>query len=139
MTCEKPMQVLLVEDDPSHAELARLAFEDSWLHFTLHHVSDGEKCVTYLQELTSHPDTRLPDVILLDLKMPILSGHEVLAALNKDSLLRDIPVIVLTTSGNDTDKARAYDENALGYVVKPIDAETVHQIVRDLREYYADR
>ena len=110
-------RILLVEDNPGDAELTRLAFETAGIECALDVANSGEKALEYL-ELS---DTSAPQLILLDLNLPGMGGHDVLRRIKSDNALKRIPVIVLSSSASDDDIGRSYELAANSYVQKPID------------------
>jgi CheY-like chemotaxis protein len=128
---------LLVEDDPAHAELVQIAMSENAIANTIDHVSDGVEAVRYLNHEPPYADHRRPDVILLDIRLPKMDGHEVLEYIKSSSEHRDIPVVMLTTSDAETDRARAYEHHANSYLTKPVNFEQFHKMVRDLQLYWA--
>lgn len=126
-------QFLLIEDDPDHAELIRRALLREGRDLTLHHVLDGQEGLAYL-----HAADVFPDAILLDLNLPRLSGHEVLLEIKSDKRLCVIPVIVLTTSTNTSDRLRAYYRHANSYLVKPVQLAEFRELLDKVYEYWCD-
>ena len=114
-----PLEILLVEDDEGDALLAHLAFEESSRDVNLHHVENGINCIKYLRRETPYEDAEQPDLIFLDINMPLMGGFEVLAELKEDVDLCEIPTIVLTTSGNPDDVVRALELRAKRFITKP--------------------
>ena len=133
----KPICFLLVEDDDSHAELVQMALTDNQVSNRVDRVSDGAQALAYLRREGDYADCPQPDVILLDLKLPKVDGHEVLAQLKADEKLRAIPVVVLTTSAAEADKAKAYYNHANSYLVKPVDFEKFHEMIKDRKLYWS--
>ena len=133
----RPRHFLLVEDDDAHAELILLGLEEYQVANTVDRVADGAAALAYVRREGEHAHARLPDVILLDLRLPKVDGHEVLEVLKADDDLRAIPVVVLSTSATDADKARAYRNHANSYLVKPLDFEKFQQMIRELKLYWA--
>lgn len=131
--------ILLVEDDPNDVLLIRRASHKANLLNPLYVVEDGEQAIAYLSgqgiyaERSRYP---LPVLILLDLKLPRKSGFEVLAWLKAHPQLRRIPVVVLTSSRESPDIARAYDLGANSYLVKPVGFEDLVEMVRTLKLYW---
>lgn len=111
--------VLLVEDDDDDAFLAREGLAEAGLKLELHRVSDGAECLDFLRRQGRHEEAPRPDLILLDLNMPVMDGREVLIRKREDPALVSIPVVVLTTSSSATDIAESYLRGANAYVVKP--------------------
>ena len=139
--CGKPWHVLLVEDDPDHADLVTFSLVESQPKAkVVHHVSDGDAALDYLFRRGdfANPDQSLrPHLILLDLRLPKVDGLVVLKEIKTSSEdLRRIPVVVLTSSEADSDTAAAYDFRANSYVVKPVDYEKFHQLVADIGYYW---
>lgn len=133
----KPARILLVEDDQSHADLIRLSLEDDGLDLDIQHVTDGAKAIEYLNNAGDYTKAERPDFILLDLNLPKLTGHEVLDQIKSSDSFRSIPVIVLTTSANEQDRAKAYKHHANSYLTKPTDFQMFQDMVHDLRTYWA--
>jgi two-component system response regulator len=119
----RPVEILLVEDDPADEQLVQEGLKDSPVPVSLNVVEDGVEALHYLRGEGEYAAAVLPDLVLLDLKMPRKGGLEVLAEMKADPVLRRIPVIVLTTSDAPEDVLRAYDLQASCYVTKPADLE----------------
>lgn len=120
----EPIIILLVEDDPAHAEIVRRNLESSRIANQLRHVTDGQMALDYLYRRAEFSDPATsprPGIILLDLRLPKVDGLEVLQTIKADTELARIPVVVLTTSAAEADMARAYDCHANSYLVKPVD------------------
>ena len=137
MSHTKPLHFLLVEDDEDHANLVQMALADNRVANTVDHVLDGAAALCYVRREAPYEDRGRPDVILLDLKLPKLDGHEVLAQLKEDSDLRSIPVVVLTSSEAEADRAKAYLRHANSYLTKPLDFDRFHQMIQDLKYYWS--
>ena len=136
----KPQQslihFLLVEDDDDHAFLVERNLERERVGNVLDRVRDGAEALAYLRREAPFEDSPRPDVILLDLRLPKLDGHEVLEIIKRDPELTTIPVVVMTTSDAERDRSRAYEQNVNSYLVKPVDFEKFRQMVRDLSLYW---
>jgi CheY-like chemotaxis protein len=120
----KPITILLVEDDPAHAEIVRRNLENARVANQLSWVADGQEALDYLQRAGKYQDpdsSPAPGLILLDLRLPKIDGMEVLNTIKSDPKLSLIPVVVMTTSTAESDVARAYENRANSYVVKPLD------------------
>lgn len=133
------VEILLVEDNSSDAEMTIYGLRKSKLVNQLLHLEDGVQALDFLFArgiYTGRNTGIMPSVILLDLKMPKLSGLEVLASIRKDARTRKIPVIILTSSGEDPDISRAYDLGANSYVVKPVDFDDFQKAIADLGYYW---
>jgi CheY-like chemotaxis protein len=119
----EPVVILLVEDDPAHAEIVIRNLEGFRVANRLIHVDDGQKALDYLYrrgEFNEPEQAPRPGLILLDLRLPKVDGLEVLEAVKGDPNLSQIPVVVLTTSAAETDMIRAYKNHANSYLVKPV-------------------
>ncbi len=116
--------ILLVEDDPAHAEIVRRNLESFRVANRLVHVTDGQEALDYLFHQGAYTDAEAfppPGMVLLDLRLPKVDGLEVLRVVKSEPTLRSIPVVVLTTSAAESDMARAYECQANSYLVKPVD------------------
>jgi CheY-like chemotaxis protein len=130
------LSILLVEDEPAHAEIVRRSLHDSSAAHRLTHVEDGQAALDYLNRENDFADlvsAPLPDLILLDLNMPKLGGLEVLRKIQGDEELRKIPSVVLTTSASPADIDAAYRLGATGYQIKPISPEGFTTLLASLR------
>ena len=130
------LDVLLVEDDPGDVVIAREAMAAGQLSTQLEVVSDGVEAMDYLHNRGTFKKARRPDLILLDLNLPRMSGHEVLAEVKADPSLRRIPVVVLSTSTAEEDVARSYDLHASVYVAKPVDFDAFTDVVKQIDEFF---
>ncbi|HEX3861011.1 MAG TPA: response regulator [Stellaceae bacterium] len=131
--------LLLVEDNPDDAELARRAFARCDLPHRLVWASDGEEALDYLFATGAHAGRdkqELPRAVLLDLKLPKLSGHEVLRRIRAEDATRRVPVIILTTSREERDIATSYDLGANSYVRKPVNFTQFVDAARQLGLYW---
>lgn len=134
----QPISILLVEDDPAHAEIVRRNLENARVANRLHWVSDGQQALDFLQHQGKYqnaPDAPVPGLILLDLRLPKIDGIEVLNAIKSDPDLTKIPVVIMTTSAAESDVARAYENHANSYVVKPLDLNKFTALL-DVIGYY---
>jgi CheY-like chemotaxis protein len=131
-----PIEVLLVEDNPGDVQLTRIALEDSKISVNLNVVPDGVEAMAFLRKQGQYTNTPSPDIILLDLNLPKKDGREVLAEIKADSILRRIPVVVLTTSGSEDDVLRAYNLCANCYITKPVDFDQFVKIVHSIESFW---
>jgi CheY-like chemotaxis protein len=131
-----PVDILLVEDDPGDVWFTRDTFEYYKVGNALHVVSDGEAALQYLRRQPPYANVGRPGVILLDLDLPRMDGRAVLAELTADDDLRDIPVVVLTTSQAEADVVRTMRLGASAYITKPVDFDRLVDIVRGLDDFY---
>jgi chemotaxis family two-component system response regulator Rcp1 len=132
------LNVLLVEDDPGDVLIAREAMAAGKLATTLFVVNDGVEAMAYLRRKNGFADARRPDLILLDLNLPRMSGHEVLAEVKADPDLRRIPVVVLTTSQAHDDITKSYDLHASVHVSKPVDFDEFAGVVKKIDEFFGN-
>lgn len=128
--------MLLVEDDPGDVVIAEEALKVSKLESRLSVVPDGIEALRYLRRENGYAEAERPDLILLDLNLPRKSGHDVLAEVKADPSLRQIPVVVLTTSGADEDVARAYDSHANVFVTKPVDFDHFTKVIKQIDDFF---
>jgi len=131
-----PIKILLVEDNPGDVLLIQEALEDARIVNALEVVEDGEKAIAHLKQKAPYDTVSRPDLILLDLNLPRLSGHEVLEVIKMDADLRRIPVVVLTTSDADHDVLKSYDLHANSYITKPVNVERFSEVIRQLNEFW---
>jgi CheY-like chemotaxis protein len=127
--------ILLVEDDAAHAELIERALEDSKVEHTLHHESSGDDALAYLAGLANAGKVG-PRVILLDFRLPRMSGLEVLERIRADERLRMLPVVMLSSSRATRDVQTAYQQGANGYLMKPIDFGELRQRLAAFATYW---
>lgn len=130
------LSVLLVEDDPGDVVIAREAMAAGQLSTHLEVVNDGVEALEYLRNKGSFAKASRPDLIVLDLNLPRMSGHEVLAEMKADPKLRRIPVVILSTSTAEADIARSYDLHASVYVSKPVDFDAYTDVVRQIDDFF---
>lgn len=129
----QPISILLVEDNPGDVRLTVEALKEGKVLNQMAVVADGIEAMDLLRN--SDAQTR-PDLIMLDLNLPRMSGREVLAAIKEDEALRRIPVIVLTTSDSEQDILDSYNMHANCYVTKPVDLEQFIKVVRSIEEFW---
>lgn len=132
----KTIEILLIEDDPGDVRLTQEALRESKVHTQLSVVPDGVEAMRYLQRLSPYEEVIRPDLILLDLNLPRMDGREVLAAIKADESLRQIPVVILTTSEAESDILRSYNLHANCYITKPVDLDQFLTIVRAIKDFW---
>lgn len=130
------VDILLVEDNPGDVVLTQVAFHNAKVANALHVVPDGESALRFLRNEGEFRGRRRPDLVLLDLNLPGLSGQEVLAQLKADPDLRTIPVVVLTSSSDERDVLRSYSNHANAYVTKPVDLTKLVELVTRLDGFW---
>lgn len=138
----KPANILIAEDQETDAYLMKWAFEKAGFQHRFLHVSDGQFAIDYLTGMAPYDDREAnpaPDLLLLDLKMPRLSGFDVLAWLQAHPPQDKFPVVVLTSSDMTTDRQRALGLGATDYRVKPTELEGMLQLARELHEQWLRR
>jgi two-component system, response regulator len=134
-------EILLVEDNPNDVKLTMNAFKTANLANSVHVARDGVEALEFLFGAASNSDQKLPErpkLILLDLKLPRLDGHEVLKRIKGDPRTSAIPVVILTSSAEERDVMRTYEVGANSYIVKPVDFEQFTEAVRDIGKYWLE-
>jgi two-component system response regulator len=131
--------VLLVEDSMADAEMAMDALTEAHLANPVVHVEDGVDCLDYLymRGAWANREPGDPAVVLLDIKMPRMNGLDVLTQMRGDERMRRIPVVILSSSREETDLARSWDLGANAYVIKPVDVDQFFEAVRTLGRFWA--
>ncbi|MDQ1423263.1 MAG: hypothetical protein QOD72_761 [Acidimicrobiaceae bacterium] len=131
-----PIQLLLVEDNAADVRLTREALRDAVAQYELHVASNGVEALAFLHSEPPFAGRSWPDLVLLDLNLPGLSGLEVLTIMKQDPLLRSIPVSILSTSGAAADVLSAYDLGANCYIVKPVGFDEVREVVAAIDRFW---
>jgi two-component system, chemotaxis family, response regulator Rcp1 len=132
----RPVEILLVEDNPGDERLTREALKEGKVYSNLHWVKDGVEAMQFLRRQGKYPDVPTPDIILLDLNLPKKDGREVLQDIKNDDKLKRIPVVVLTTSKAEEDVLRSYNLHANCYVTKPVDLEKFIVVVKSIDVFW---
>ncbi len=133
---KEPFTVLLIEDDPAHAELVLRSLEDYRAENHIIHLTDGEAALDFVFRRGEYKEAPRPHMILLDLRLPKVHGLEVLRQIRASEDLHMIPVVVLTTSEAEQDVVRAYEHSVNSYVVKPLDFGRFTKLMRELGYYW---
>ena len=133
---EQAVHLLLVEDEDAHAMIVERSVLGSGERVTMARVHDGVQAVAYVRRQGEFQNRPRPDLILLDLELPGMHGHEVLRTLKADDDLKMIPVVVLTTSDAEQDRRKAYGLHANSYLVKPTDFEQFRQMMGAVTSYW---
>jgi two-component system response regulator len=128
--------ILLIEDNPGDADLAREALEVSRFKNELYVVEDGEAAVDFLKQRNKFKNSPVPDLIFLDLNLPRKDGREVLMEIKSDEKLKRIPVVVLTTSKSDEDILASYNLYANCFISKPLDFDKFLEVVRSINDFW---
>jgi len=136
MKDDKPVEILLVEDNPGDARLAFEALKEAKVRNNLNWVANGVDAMAFLRREGRYAAAVRPDLVLLDLNLPKKDGREVLAEIKNDGQLRRIPVVILTTSQAEEDIARAYHLNANSYITKPVDLEQFIRVVQVIDNFW---
>ncbi|MBI5075343.1 MAG: response regulator [Nitrospirae bacterium] len=132
----RPIDILLVEDNPGDVDLAREALGMGKLHNTLHVVQDGVAAMSFLLKTGKYVNAPRPDLIILDLNLPKKDGRQVLAEIKNDAELKRIPVVILTTSRAEEDILKTYNLHANCYITKPIDMKQFLHVVQSIEEFW---
>lgn len=135
----EPLVILLVEDNIDHAELILRCFEENRISNRVLHVTDGEAALNYLygvEQFANRSEHPLPNLILLDLRLPKIDGLQVLLRIKQHERLKHIPVVVLSSSESEKDMIAAYDSYVNSYVIKPLDYERFISLMKELNFYW---
>ncbi|MDY6864446.1 MAG: response regulator [Halobacteriota archaeon] len=132
----KPIEILLVEDNPGDVRLTQEAFKEGKIKNNLYVAKDGVEAIEFLRHQGEYSDSPRPDLILLDLNMPRKSGKEVLEEVKADEGLRRIPVVILTTSKAEEDIFRSYDLHANCFITKPVDMDQFIDVVKFIESFW---
>lgn len=132
----KPIDILLVEDNPGDARLATEALKESKLKNQIYIARDGIEAMDFLRQKNQFSTAPRPDLILLDLNLPRMDGRQVLAEIKSDDELKRIPVVILTISKDEEDVLRSYNLHANCFITKPIDLEQFMKVVRSIEDFW---
>lgn len=136
MNAVRPVDILLVEDNPGDVRLTQEALKDAKVLNEIYLAKDGVEALEFLHRKGKFSDMPVPDLILLDLNLPRKDGREVLAEVKQDPILKHIPVVVLTTSKAEEDIVKSYNLHANAYITKPVDLNRFAQIIHVLNEFW---
>jgi CheY-like chemotaxis protein len=136
LTRGRPTEILLVEDNDDDVELTKLGFQRAKFAVQLHRVANGEECMGFLRKEGRYVGVPTPDLVLLDINMPRMDGIEVLKEINNDERLRQLVVVVLTSSTADEDVLRAYQLRCNSYLVKPVTFESFAKMIQSFGDYW---
>ncbi len=133
----RPATILLVEDDPGDQKLIKVSLKKQKIANELYIVGSGEEAMEFLYHRGKHSvGTPLPDLILLDLKMPGMGGKEFLRRIKQDEKMKKIQVVILTSSDSEKDILDSYNLQASGYVKKPVELEDFKRVVKEIEAYW---
>ncbi len=130
------IEILLVEDSLGDARLTMEALKENKVLNKIHHVIDGVEAIAFLYKKGQYSEVPRPDLILLDLNMPKMDGREVLLKIKQDDQLKNIPVVVLTTSQAEEDIIKSYDLNANCYISKPVDLDQFMEVIKSIKSFW---
>ena len=132
----RPIQILLIEDNPGDIRLTQEAFKESRLTICLNVVTDGVEGINYIRRRPPYQDMPTPDLILLDLNLPKRDGREVLQEIKTDDELKRIPVVILTTSTAEQDILKSYSLHTNSYINKPVDFDKFFDIIQHIESFW---
>ncbi|RZS93948.1 response regulator [Aquimarina brevivitae] len=132
----KPVHILLVEDNEGDIILTLDAFEETKVKNDISVVRNGKEALDFLHKKGDYEDVRKPDLILLDINLPVYNGHEVLKKIKTDEKLKKIPVIILTTSSNQSDIDKAYENHTNSYVKKPLNMKDFLEAILKIEAFW---
>jgi CheY-like chemotaxis protein len=132
----KPLEILLVEDNKGDIGLITEFLSDAKVITNIHIAEDGEEAIHFLCDKDQFLGSPLPDIILLDWNLPKKDGSEVLKEIKENNNLKNIPVIILTTSSAEKDLIRAYNLHANAYIVKPLDFEEFMKVIKSIEDFW---
>jgi CheY-like chemotaxis protein len=132
----RPIEILLVEDNPGDVRLTMEALREAKVCNRIHTVYDGMQALAFLNRVGSYVNVPSPDLILLDLNLPKKDGREVLASIKANERIRHIPVVILTTSKSEEDIVKSYELQASCYVTKPVDLDQFLEVVKSIGDFW---
>jgi two-component system, chemotaxis family, response regulator Rcp1 len=132
----RPIEILLVEDNPGDVRLTREALNEGKIANILSVVKDGAEAISYLKKEDVYADAISPDLILLDLNLPKKNGQEVLVEIKSDKSLKCIPIIILTSSKLEDDVLETYENQANCYIIKPVDLKQFLEVVKSIEDFW---
>ena len=135
-TIYETVEILLVEDNPGDVRLTQEVLRDGKVRNNMSVVMDGVDAISFLQQTGEYAGAPRPDIILLDLNLPKKDGREVLAEIKADPNLKNIPVVVLTTSSAEQDIFRSYDLHANCYITKPVDLDQFIRVMKSIEDFW---
>ena len=136
MKKSRPVNILLIEDNPGDVRLAQEAFKEGNINVNLDVVMDGMEAINFLRKSGKYEDSLTPDLVLLDLNLPKKDGREVLSDIKADPSLRSIPVVILTTSNSEQDILNSYNLHVNCYINKPVDFDRFFDIIQKIEDFW---
>lgn len=136
MKKSRPVNILLIEDNPGDVRLAQEAFKEGNINVNLNVAMDGMEAINYLRKQGAFTDAVTPDLVLLDLNLPKKDGREVLSDIKADPKLRSIPVVILTTSNAEQDILNSYNLHVNCYINKPVDFDRFFDIIQKIEDFW---
>ena len=132
----RPIEILLIEDNPADVRLTQENFKDSKILNHFHVVNDGDEAMAFLHREGKYFDAVRPELIFLDLNLPKKDGHEILKEIKTDDELKSIPVVILTISDDEEDILKSYNLHANCYITKPIGLEQFSKVVKSIENFW---
>jgi CheY-like chemotaxis protein len=132
----KPSEILLVDDDENYVYLTQQAFKQAKLGANLHHVNDGRKCLQFLRRQPPYADAPVPDIVLLDIEMPVMDGRQVMAEIVKDDALKHLAVVVLSSRDEHAEILSMYQLRCSSYICKPAEFDKYVDVIKKLADYW---
>lgn len=132
----RPAEILMVEDNEDYAYLTRRAFGITKLRANLHHVSDGEQCLRFLRRQPPYAGAPAPDIVLLDLDLPVMDGCQTLAEIVRDESLKHLAVVVLTSETAPAEILRVYRLRCSAYMCKPVEFDKYVEMMKTFADYW---
>jgi CheY-like chemotaxis protein len=132
----KPVNLLLIEDNPDHVELTLTALRNNNVLNEVHVVNSGEEAMDFLYRRGKYADAARPGLILVDIKLPGMDGIDLVGRIKADPKLKPIPVVILTTSTDEEEIEKSYNNGANSYIVKPVDFEQFGKVIKELKLYW---
>ena len=136
MKKSRPVNILLIEDNPGDVRLAQEAFKEGNINVNLDVVMDGMEAINFLRKVGTYENSLTPDLVLLDLNLPKKDGREVLSDIKADPALRSIPVVILTTSNSEQDILNSYNLHVNCYINKPVDFDRFFDIIQKIEDFW---
>ncbi|MEM6911125.1 MAG: response regulator [Verrucomicrobiota bacterium] len=134
---KRPLTILLVDDNIHDVTITRKCLQKAGVQAETIHLENGQECMAYLRQQEPYREAVRPDLVLLDINMPIMTGREVMREISLDDQLRHLPVLILTTSAASEDVSHMYQHRCSSYLVKPADFQEFVALIRDVMNYWS--